>query len=490
MVVGEARFRIVLTGELVPGITREAAAASLAGLFDAPPHELVRALEMGDRPIDGLFGSREASALQRRLEHLGARARVESVPGGGPRARSSVGGLRLTKTHGPVAVGQVRCAGCGHLQLAADRCASCGLPMSGQGHLRQAAVHNPSLAGARRAAKTSAAPRNLPGERARAAPRDIHATTRRDLRRDWLEEDPGLPTERHHLNLFMGTDSAGLADACVRMAQGMRTRPTLSWAPGAVFSPFLWAMFRKLYAWGIVIFLFEILLPVGLIIFGSKQGVPGSVLYLGLGLAMASRVFWPAVLKYLYCRHARRTIMQMHRMSPTFAPDIDIATRGGTSRTSVLTGIVVSLVVSLLAWSIVDTLHENLIEPTLTFSPSGDFDMTDEGLAGQVGAGTEYGPDEQMFSEDQWVATQARLRALSQRIDSWLDGSGHMVNPARLTIADIASELSLKPESILDGWGGVINFRSDGRIYKLTSAGPDGEYGNADDIEYRRTRKH
>ena len=446
--MAEARFRIVLTGELLPGVTRESAAASLAGLFDAPPHELIRALETGDRPVDGLFGSREASALQRRLEQIGVRARVESVPDDGPQARPSVGGLRLTRTHGP------------------------------------AASHNPPLVDARRAANTSAAPRNRSG--ARTAPRDIHATTRRDLRRDWLEEDPGLPTERHHLNLFMGTDSAGLADACVRMAQGTRTRPTLSWVPGAVFSPFLWAMYRKLYAWGIVIFLFEILLPAGLIIFGSKYGVPGEYLYLGLGLAIVSRIFWPAVLKYLYCRHARQTIGQMHRMSPTFAPDIDIATRGGTSRTSVFTGVVVALVMSLLAWSIVDTLHANLVEPTLTFSPSADFDMTDEGLPGRAG----FGPDDQVFSEDQWIATQARLRALSQRIDAWLDGSGRAVNPARLTIADIASELALEPESILDGWGGVINFRSDGKIYKLSSAGPDGEYGNADDVEYRRARKH
>ena len=336
-----------------------------------------------------------------------------------------------------------------------------------------------------------AAPANPVHRRPRTPPRDIHAATRRGLREDWIDEGGELPTERHHLNLFMGLDSADMTDACVRMAQGRRTRPTLSWTWDAVLSPFLWAMYRKLYAWGIVIFVFEILLPVGLIIFGSKYGVPGFYLYLGLGLLVASRIFWPALLKYLYCRHARRTIMQMHRMSPTFASDIDIATRGGTSRTSAFTGVVVALVMSLLAWSIVDTLYANLVEPTLTFSPSsGEFALpadSDQQLpAGQIGTGQE----EQLFSDDQWVATQARLRALSLRIDAWLDGSGREVNPARLTIADIATELSLKPESILDGWGGVINFRSDGRIYKLTSAGPDGEYGNADDLDYRRARKH
>jgi hypothetical protein len=182
--------------------------------------------------------------------------------------------------------------------------------------------------------------------------------------------------------------------------------------------------------------------------------------------------------------------MQMHRMSPTFAPDIDIATRGGTSRTSVLTGIVVSLVLALLTWSVVDTLYANLVEPTLTFSPSIDAEMADDRGREQIMDPTEDGQQGPIFSEDRWVATQARLRALSQRIDIWLDSSGRAVNPARLTIADIASELSLQPESILDGWGGVINFRSDGRIYKLTSAGPDGEYGNADDVEFRRIRKH
>ena len=480
----------MLTGELVPGVHREAVINALAGLFETPSGGLARLLEGGEQSIDGLYGARDASALQHRIEHLGARARVEAVKDTGQPVTAPVGGLRLARAYDLAATGQVRCPACGYFQLAGDRCINCGVPMSGHGHHGSGMTRNFPDTGHAQPPRTVAGPAHPTHRRPRTPPRDIHAATRRGLREDWIDEGGELPTERHHLNLFMGLDSAGLTDACVRMAQGRRTRPTLSWTWGAVFSPFLWAMHRKLYAWGIVIFLFEILLPVGLVIFGSKYGVPGVVLYLGLGLMIASRVFWPAVLKYLYCRHARRTIMHMHQMSPTFAPDIDIATRGGTSRTSAFTGVVVALVMSLLAWSVVDTLYANLIEPTLTFSPSDDFDLPAEGDQRQTAVQPGNGRDGQLFSEDAWVATQARLRALGLRIDTWLDGSGREVNPARLTIADIASELSLQPESILDGWGGVINYRSDGRIYKLTSAGPDGEYGNTDDVEYRRTRKH
>jgi hypothetical protein len=57
-------------------------------------------------------------------------------------------------------------------------------------------------------------------------------------------------------------------------------------------------------------------------------------------------------------------------------------------------------------------------------------------------------------------------------------------------MADIAAALQLDRDGTVDGWGRRISFRSDGRIYKLISAGPDGEYGNGDDVEFRRTRKH
>ena len=87
----ESRFRVVLTGELVPGFGREAVINALAGVFDAPRGVVARLLEAGERPVDGLYGAREASALQRRIEHLGAIARVELVKVAGQPVAGPVG---------------------------------------------------------------------------------------------------------------------------------------------------------------------------------------------------------------------------------------------------------------------------------------------------------------------------------------------------------------------------------------------------------------
>lgn len=455
--MASAHYRVVLTGDLLPGFARSGVVDALARLFDKPASSVEQALEAGELRIAGLLEEPAASALKRRLEDIGAAARVEPAPA----VDNEAGGAG---------------AWSGRDQPAAR-------PGQGAPHA------DPDLGAV--VAETSPPPApGGPRPRRPQPVQDVHALARRDWHEGWLDGADQQPSEQHHVRLFMGPDSPHLYEACERMMLGRRTRPMLSWADGAVLSPFLWAMYRKLYAWGIVIFAFEILIPVALISFGSKYGVPGILLFLGAGLVVANRIFWPAVLKYLYCRHARCTITYLNRLSPTFAADIDIATRGGTSRTSVFVGLVMALVASLLTWSVVDSLYERLVEPHLTFSTADALARPPEVGEQQTGTPSLSDEDARLMNENRWVATRMRLRRLSQQIDVWLDGSGREVNPARLTIADVARALELDPRSTLDGWGRRVSFRSDGKVYKLISAGPDGEFGTDDDVEYRRTRKH
>ncbi|MGB5638770.1 MAG: hypothetical protein WBM63_06600, partial [Sedimenticolaceae bacterium] len=58
-------YRVVLTGELVSGFSREAVIASLARIFETSAANLVRVFEGGEHPIDDLLGAHEASVLQR-----------------------------------------------------------------------------------------------------------------------------------------------------------------------------------------------------------------------------------------------------------------------------------------------------------------------------------------------------------------------------------------------------------------------------------------
>jgi hypothetical protein len=270
------------------------------------------------------------------------------------------------------------------------------------------------------------------------------------------------------------------------MAMGQRTMIRPAWLWGAVFSPFLWAMFRKMWFWGAVIFLTEILLPVLLITLGTKDDISDKLTWLGIGLLIANRLFWPVFLKGLYCRHARSTIAYMHRMSPTFAPDIDIAAAGGSSRTAVFVGLVLAIVVSLLTWNVVDSMHAVLAERSPVYVPVPEAPLPDAPAGAPVSPALDP-QNELLANENKWVATRNRLRTLGQRVSAWLTDLGSAVDPATLDIATIAASLRLEADATTDGWGQPIRYESDGVGYKLVSSGPDGEFGSADDVEYRRT---
>jgi len=482
-VMSNTLYRVVLTGELVSGFSREAVIASLARIFETSAANLMRVFEGGEHPIDDLLGAHEASVLQRRLERAGAGARVESIPLDTPEAELKKTGLHLPADDDPADAGLMHCPACGHAQLVAKSCDECGVVFAEFN--RQRATRNISPGPVSAGAPSRPGPRPAPTRRATSnTTRDIHAAASEGWREDWLEEDE-VPTEQYHLNLFMGRGSGNLTDACTGMILGRRTRFKLTWTGGAVISPFLWAMHRKMWALGMIIFVAEILIPVVLITLGTKDAVSDKVTLLGLGIMVANRLFWPAILKSLYCRHARLTIAQMHRMAPTFASDIDIATRGGTSKTAVFVGVVMAIVISLLAWSMVDTLYSEFAGSRFMFDTPVNLPSSERPQPG-VADPVARVKDELLANENHWVSTRNRLRVLGQEINAWFADRGSTLDPKAVDIAQISSALSLDSEATIDGWGRTISFESDGKGYRLISAGPDGEFGNTDDVEYRR----
>ena len=462
-------YRVVLTGELAPGFSREAVIAVLARFFDVSAARLVNLFDGGDSPVGDVLSADQASELQRNFEKLGARARVERVFANDTLPRDA---LFLPKQANAVDAGLMRCPACGHEQLVAESCDECGVVF---------AEFNRGQSGSPLPPQTTTKPRQNPP---RPKPESPHA--RDAWQEDWLDDGDGVPTEDYHLGLFMGMRSAYLSEPCKKMTLGRRTRMKLSWVWGAMPSPFLWAMYRKMWLWGAVIFLVEIFVPILLIILGTKEGISDRLTYVGFAMLLLNRLVWPAVLKGLYCRHARRTIAYMHRMSPTYAPDIDIATRGGTSRTSVFVGIVIALVLSLLTWSIADSLHGTFVRPGPVFlEPPALPELIPD--AAQPDTPTTTLQDDLLVNENRWVATRNKLRSLGQRVNAWLADDTGNVDPATLDLNDVVRALRLDQDDVLDGWGNRIDYQSDGQGYRLISAGPDGVFGNTDDVDYRRT---
>ena len=476
----EERYRVVLTGQLVSGFSREAVIAALARLFETSAGRLVGIFDGADYPIDEVLSAGDAAALQKRLESLGAHARVERIAER-PAAHSH---LNLPQQADSGAAGLMRCPACGHQQLVAKRCDECGVVF---------ADYNRSAAGGKpRQPRTTggAAPARPPLRRSQPAPvtrQNIHSRENSGWHDAWVDDGEELPAEQYHVNLFMGPAGGELADTCQKMTLGRRTQLRLSWSGSAVISPFLWALYRKMWAWGSLIFVAEVILPLLLIAIGSKPNVSDKLTYLGVAGIFANRLFWPVILKFLYCRHARNMIAYMNRMSPTYATDIDIATAGGTSRTSVFVGVVLAIVVSLLTWNITDTLYGRMMKGSTVF----DDPPAAEGWKQPQGSTEDKAPSvvDQLSEQNRWVATRNKLRVLGQRISGWLGDANSDIDPASLNVNDIAKALELDADSTVDGWGRPIRYRyrEKRRGFVLTSAGPDGKFGSGDDVEFRRS---
>lgn len=486
-------YRVVLTGDIIDGFSEQAVISALSRMFQRSAADVVRALDAGACTVEGAMGADEAYGLLRRFENIGAVARVEMVPGAGV---ADDGVLQLPPQEDSMAAGLMHCPACGHQQLVADTCDACGIHFAEYNRAESAGRFAAQGGGAapmpaaQRKHRTAApiqpdrpVHRGFAGQAGRSMHRDIHSEARSGWRSDWLDGEDSAPTEDYHINLFMGMRSGHLVDACQRMKLGRRTHIKLTWTWGAVISPFLWAMYRKMYLVGLIILMAEVVLPVMLISWGSQPDVSDKYAYLGFAGVIANRLFWPTLMKYLYCGHCRRTIMYLHRMSPTFAPDIDIATRGGTSRTAAFLGAVMAIVVTLLTWSIVDNAHGFLKQQRAIFAapptPAIQVPEPDKATEAQKQA-------EELVNENKWVATRNRLRILGQQVNRWLRKEGQSLDPATLDAERLASLLNLPEDRLTDGWGNKVRFISDGKGYRLVSTGPDGVFGNSDDVEYRR----
>lgn len=475
----KALYRVVLTGQLVSGFSRQAVLAALARIFESSAATLSRALDAGECPIDEALPAEAAAALQKRLEAVGARARIERFD---PHDQAgTTPGLCLPQQEGGHDPGMMTCPACGHRQLVAARCDACGIVFA-EFNRRRRAGDPPPVAPVRDPVVRSPGPR-------RPAGRDIHAVASDGWRNDWLDDEQPVPAEEYHVRLFMGPRSGHLADACNRLSLGRRTRFKPTWTWGAVFSPFLWAMYRKMWALGVLLLALDVLLPVGLIVAGAQPGVSDKLIYLGVAVLVGNRLLWPALAKSLYCRHARNTIMYLHRLSPTYAPDIDIATRGGTSRSSVLIGSVLGLVLSLLLGSTVDQIHGHFMgnQPALVPPPAV---APAAGPASRPGQPAAPRPpttqDAVLAEENKWVATRNRLRVAGQQLSAWFANGGSAADATRMDMAAVSAALGLDAQASRDGWGREVRYASDGKGFRLFSAGPDGQFGTPDDIEYRR----
>lgn len=307
------RYRVVLSGELIPGHEATAARAALAGVVLAGPGSPADPFDGVARPLEPTLEADRALELQGRLQQAGVRAVVERVS-------ASAVPLRLRP------------------ELLSD---------GGAGEAT-------SLPGAQRPSQPQSPPR--PAARRGRDPR-THAEQRwQDAWADsHVDEEP---PEDERLGLYVGPRAPGYLQRFRRVRRNNRPVFGLSWNWGAVPSPFLWALYRRLWAWALVIACAEVVFPVLLLVMAKYGALPEGMASLAYASVILNRIAWPAVADYLYFRQAHSRLLRLFRMQSGYASELDIANAGGVSRSAVLVGAAFSVVFGLFIWSLVDSVRQ------------------------------------------------------------------------------------------------------------------------------------
>lgn len=307
------RYRVVLSGELIPGHETTAARACLAGVVLAGPGSPADPFDGVARPLEPTLEADQALALQARLQQAGVRAVVERVS-------ASAVPMRLRP------------------ELLNDD-AHVAPPEPAPPHTpRETTPQSPPRS----------APRSDPRSHAEQRWQDAWANSHVD----------DEPPEDQRLGLYVGPRAPGYLQRFRRLRRNNRPVFALSWNWGAVPSPFLWALYRRLWGWALVIAFVEVVLPVLLLVMASYGALPEGVASLAYASVIVNRIVWPAVADYLYFRQAHGRLLRLFRMQSGYASELDIAHAGGVSRSAVLVGAAFSVVFGLFIWSLVDSVRQ------------------------------------------------------------------------------------------------------------------------------------
>lgn len=442
---GERRhYQVVLAGELMPGHSLEQALETLCELFTAAPAQLRGLFDGSSHRVEQALSADDALELQERLQRVGVRAHVEKLTDRGVPLVLRNPPSDLPPAKPAVEASVVRAAAVEAAQPVADEAAEPpAAPRPGNGHAEQ---------------------------RWRAAWADSH-----------VEEEPD---ENTRLAMFVGPAAPSYVRRFNRLRENNRPTLRASWNWGAVISPFLWALYRKLWGWALVIGMTEVVIPILLLVLSQHGALPERFALLAYLSVVVNRIVWPLLADYLYFRHVHFSLIRLFRLLPGYVSDLDILSAGGVSRGAVTVGLAFSGVLALLMWSLVSSLGPGAEDPfeARVAEMAAQQDLTKVQTPGEV-VDTQQRDQRE---ENRWATSRRKLRELGKVIGNWLASEAVNKDPSQLTLFRLREEMGVANDMLVDGWGTEIHYLPDNEGYRLISAGPDQLFGTADDILYRR----
>ena len=428
-----ALFRIVLSGEILPGADHDQVVHKLARLFKVDVHQAANLLDGRAHPIRRELPREKAEKIQQKLQAIGVIARIEAVqPVVTPATTVTELTLEPIKDTPSAAPRMKTCPKCGYEQVGGDTCENCGVVFD-----------------------------KVLGRQV-----DAEDAWRKEAQREYKPEEL-LPE-------FLATNEDKYIPK-FRHFERLGGKFSLGWHWPAAFVPFLWAMYRKLWGWAAIIWVTSYLIPLGiqLGIMSSLAdgGFPnGFVMMASWLVGLVLWLVWPLTANYLYYRHA---MPRVKSIAARFKGDEALdraADAGGVSGGAVVLGIVLNIalfigIATLLGPKMAD-MSQNMLENLGGTIENGDGEprrLLDKNAT----------PEE--------IETMSALKALAVITRIWMIQHG-ATSTELLTEARLNEDMQIQDDAWLDGWKHKIRFTPGADRYSFRSAGADGEFDSSDDL--------
>jgi len=259
---------------------------------------------------------------------------------------------------------------------------------------------------------------------------------------------------------FIGRNSERYVKQFEKFQQSGTKSFATTWHWPALFVPFYWAIYRKLWGWSVVIFLSTVLSPL-------------------------SNVLWALTANYLYFGHVNKRLAHLRKnSSPSDTRrELESITKAGNT-SAVALGVAIFLTMAtgtITAKTILDNMREKeaQLQREIALTKKREtllhrnVDMTNDQIP------------ESIVKTAAGRKTYLNMNVLIAGMQMAATGKHKLILPG-MNRDQLIKTMRLQQKSFKDGWGKLLSVWVGYEGFSLLSAGPDGEYGNKDDMLMQR----